>query len=78
MECCRIGGESWSAADAPVGQLAPFKMLISLSRPRDGGVARGPGGPPHHSRRMVPGIHKGHGIRVQTVSYQLLRQLLLE
>src|ERR1017187_5494234 len=41
------GGESWSAADAPVGLLAPPKMLTSLSRQRVQGDPRGPGGPPH-------------------------------
>src|ERR1035438_8960518 len=35
------------AADAPVGLLAPCKMLISLSRQRVRGDPRGPGGPPH-------------------------------
>ena len=35
-----VGRTPWSAADAPVGQLAS-------SRPRDEGVPRGPGGPPH-------------------------------
>jgi FkbH-like protein len=38
-----VGRTPWSAADAPVGLPAPFKM-------RDEGVPRGPGGPPHQSR----------------------------
>src|ERR1039458_1040250 len=32
------GGPPWSAADAPVGLLAPRKMLMSLCRLRDQGV----------------------------------------
>ncbi len=35
-----VGRTPWSAADAPVGLLAPYKK-------RDEGVPRGPGGPPH-------------------------------
>src|ERR1022692_3768345 len=46
------GGPHWPAADAPVGLLAPRKMLISLCRLRDEGVPRGPGGPPHQAPRM--------------------------
>ena len=37
-----VGRTPWSAADAPVGLLAPCKMLISLFRQRDGAVPRGP------------------------------------
>ena len=47
-----VGRTPGSAADAPVGLLAPCKMLISLYRLRDEGVPRGPGGPPHHLRRI--------------------------
>jgi hypothetical protein len=43
-----VGRTPWSAADAPVGLLAPCKMLTPLCRLRDEGVPRGPGGPPHH------------------------------
>src|ERR1035438_5505765 len=45
---CLVGRTPWSAADAPVGLLTPCKVPISLFRQRDGGVPRGPGGPPHH------------------------------
>src|ERR1017187_8418342 len=41
-----VGRTPRSAADAPVGLLAPGKMLIPLFRLRDAGVPRGPGGPP--------------------------------
>jgi hypothetical protein len=44
-----VGRTPWSAADAPVGQLTPCKMLMSLFRQRDEGVPRGPGGPPHQA-----------------------------
>jgi hypothetical protein len=47
-----VGRTPWSAADALVGLLAPCKTLLSLFRPRDGGVPRGPGGPPHHQCRL--------------------------
>src|ERR1022692_500532 len=54
------GGPPWSAADAPVGLLAPCKMLMSLFRQRDAGVPRGPGGPPHQATggffRQSPGF----------------------
>ncbi len=50
-DCVGIGGaDPWSAAGAPVGLRALCKMRISLFRQRDGGVPRGPGGPPHHFR----------------------------
>jgi hypothetical protein len=39
-----VGRTPWSAADAPVGLLAPRKM-------RDEDSPRGPGGPPHHSEK---------------------------
>jgi hypothetical protein len=42
-----VGRSPWTAADAPVGLLAPYKMLTPLCRRRDEGVPRGPGGPPH-------------------------------
>src|ERR1035438_4674575 len=45
---CLVGRTPWSAADAPGGWLTPCKVPISLFRQRDGGVPRGPGGPPHH------------------------------
>ena len=45
-----VGRTPWSAADAPVGPPAPFKMLTPSIRPRDEGVPRGPGGPPHQNR----------------------------
>jgi hypothetical protein len=38
-----VGRTPWSAADAPVGLLAPCKMLMSLFRQREAGVPRGPG-----------------------------------
>src|ERR1035441_10847345 len=38
-----VGRTPWSAADAPVGLLAPCKMPISLFG-RDEGFSRGPGG----------------------------------
>jgi hypothetical protein len=41
-----VGRTPWSAADALVGLLARRKM-------RDGGVPRGPGGPPHHLRGIL-------------------------
>ena len=44
-----VGRTPWSAADAPVGLLAPHRMLMSLFLQRDEGVPRGPGGPPHHA-----------------------------
>ena len=47
-----MGRSPRTAADAPVGLLAPYKMLISLFRLRDEGVPRGPGGPPHHFGRI--------------------------
>src|ERR1017187_2865984 len=47
-----VGRTPWSAADAPVGLLAPCKMPISLYRQRDEGVPRGPGGPPRHFLRI--------------------------
>jgi len=40
-------GMQYPAADAPVGQLAPCGMRTPSSQPRDEGVPRGPGGPPH-------------------------------
>src|ERR1035441_1135648 len=36
-----VGRTPWSAADAPVGLLAPCKMLTPLSRQRDEGVQIG-------------------------------------
>ena len=42
-----VGRTPWSAADAPVGLLAPGEVLAPLFRLRDEGVPRGPGGPPH-------------------------------
>src|ERR1035438_3071837 len=59
-----VGRTPWSAADAPVGLLALCMMLISFARQRDGGVPRGPGGPPrgppHHlrSQRGRPVFHE--------------------
>ncbi len=44
----------WSAADAPVGPLAPGNMLTPLSRLRDEGVPREPGGPPHQDEWRPP------------------------
>ena len=54
-----VGRTPWSAADAPVGLLAPRMMPMSLCRLRDEGVPRGPGGPPHHlaSQRRRPVFH---------------------
>jgi hypothetical protein len=57
-----VGRTPWSAADAPVGLLAPHRMLMSLFRQRDEGVlaqrAPRPGGPPHHASgfRLCPGF----------------------
>ena len=48
-----VGRTPWSTADAPVGLLAPGVMLVSLSRLRDAGVPRGPGGPPHNAGRIL-------------------------
>jgi len=48
-----VGRTPWSAADAPVGLLAPGVTLVSLSRLRDAGVPRGPGGPPHDAGRIL-------------------------
>ena len=48
-----VGRTPWSAADAPVGLLAPCVTLVSLSRLRDAGVPRGPGGPPHDAGRIL-------------------------
>ena len=42
-----VGRTPWSAADAPVGLLAPWNMPMSLFRMRVQGDPRGPGGPPH-------------------------------
>jgi hypothetical protein len=56
-----VGRTPWPAADAPVGLPAPCEMLASLSRLRDEGVARGPGGPPHRygfCSRTVQGFHR--------------------
>ena len=51
-----VGRTPWSAADAPVGLLAPGVTLVSLSRLRDAGVlaqrAPRPGGPPHDAGRI--------------------------
>ena len=47
-----VGRTPWSAADAPVGLLAPRKVLTPLFRLRDEGVPRGPGGPPHQCRSI--------------------------
>ena len=47
-----VGRTPWSAADAPVGLLAPCKMLIPLFQMRDEGVPRRPGGLPHNVRRI--------------------------
>jgi hypothetical protein len=49
-----VGRTPRSAADAPVGLLAPRKMPMSLCRLRDEGVPRGPGGPPHHAGGFSP------------------------
>ena len=35
-----VGQNPWSAADAPVGLLAPCERLTTWSRQRDGGVSR--------------------------------------
>jgi len=43
-----VGQTPWSAADAPVGLLAPCERLRTWSRQRDGGVPRRPGGLPHN------------------------------
>ena len=48
-----VGRTPWSAAGAPVGLLAPGVTLVSLSRLRDAGVPRGPGGPPHDAGRIL-------------------------
>ena len=47
-----VGRTPWSAADAPVGLLAPCTMLTPLFLLRDEGVPRGPGGPPHNTMRQ--------------------------
>src|ERR1019366_7778323 len=47
-----VGRTPGSAADAPVGLLALCMMLTQLFQPRDGGVPRGPGGPPHSLCRI--------------------------
>ena len=44
-----VGRTPWSAADAPVGRLAPYRMLTPAIRQRDEGVPRGPEGPPHQA-----------------------------
>jgi hypothetical protein len=56
-----VGRSPWTAADAPVGLLAPCKLLIPLFRLRDEGVPRGPGGPPHNLR-SIPILGKTSGI----------------
>jgi hypothetical protein len=43
-----VGRTSWSATLAPVGELAPYLILMSLAGQRDEGVPRRPGGLPHH------------------------------
>ena len=50
-----VGRTPWSKADAPVGLLAPCKMLTPLCRQRDG-VPRGPGGAPHRFCGIWPGL----------------------
>ena len=51
-----VGRTPWSTADAPVG------LLVSVPGPRDEGVPRGPGGPPHNAGRILRfGKSKWHG-----------------
>jgi len=50
-----VGRTPRSAADAPVGLLAPCVILLSLLRLRDEGVPRGPGGPPHDLCKQAGG-----------------------
>src|ERR1035438_3691123 len=71
----RVAGRTpWSAADAPVGLLAPCKVPTSSFRMRDEGVlaqrAPRPGGPPHQQasacqrfswQRLVLGVGAGLG-----------------
>jgi hypothetical protein len=57
-----VGRTPWSAADAPVGLLAPSKMLMSVFRQRDEGVPRGPGGPPHQCYISFVAHSNWHGI----------------
>src|ERR1019366_1170972 len=47
-----VGRTPRSAADAPVGLRALGMMLTQLFQPRDEGVPRGPGGPPHSLCRI--------------------------
>ncbi len=43
-----VGRTPWSAADAPFGLLASCEMPMPLFWQRDGGIPRGPEGPPHN------------------------------
>ena len=64
-----VGRSPWTAADAPVGLLAPCKLLIPLFRLRDEGVPRGPGGPPHNFR-SIPILGKTSGIKVVNLPHK--------
>ena len=72
---CLVGRTPWFAADAPVGLLTPCKVLISLFRQRDGGVPRGPGGPPHHFRRIGSSGKKYAALDSQPAASRLLGTL---
>ena len=60
-----MGRSPWTAADAPVGLLAPCKTLTPLFRMRDEGVPRRPGGLPHNFRSIADS-GKTSGIRLKT------------
>jgi len=50
-----VGRSPWTAADALVGLLALCKVPTPLSRQRDEGVPRRPGGLPHNFRSIRDG-----------------------
>jgi hypothetical protein len=56
-----VGRTPWSAADPPVGYRETCKHLRSQQE-RDGGVPRGPGGPPYLTSAGMPLLGKLSGI----------------
>jgi ATP-dependent helicase HrpB len=48
-----VGRTPWSARDAPVPLPAPRSQHLAGCEEADGGVGRGPGGPPHHQQRAT-------------------------
>src|SRR5450631_4749193 len=56
-----VGRTPWSARDAPVPLPAHRVRYLAECEQADGGVGRGPGGPPHH--RCSPYYPRGHPVR---------------